>query len=67
VARWISFGEGIVQVDSLAAWLEGGTPSPLEPTLLLAFAMVVVDLALAAIAFAAAREMPPANREAEAP
>jgi hypothetical protein len=54
-------------VDSLAGWLDGGSPAFLELTLLLAFAVIVVDLALSAVASAAAEEAHPPRRDAEAP
>ncbi|MGA8893161.1 MAG: hypothetical protein WB493_16490 [Anaeromyxobacteraceae bacterium] len=54
-------------MDSLVGWLDGGSPSLLELTLLLAFAVIVVDLALAAVANAAVEEAHPSGRDAEAP
>jgi hypothetical protein len=46
--------------DGLAIWFDGSTPSVQELVLLLAFAVVVIDLALAA--FGAASERKHARR-----
>ncbi len=42
--------------DALAVWFEGAAPSLLELVLLLAFAVVVVDLSLAAFGVASERK-----------
>ncbi len=42
--------------DALAVWFDGSAPSLLELVLLLAFAVVVIDLALATFSIASERK-----------
>ncbi len=53
--------------DALAVWFEGAAPSLLELLLLLAFAVVAIDLALATFGIASERKIRPSGRRSETP
>jgi hypothetical protein len=53
--------------DALAVWFEGAAPSLLELILILTFAVVAIDLALAAFGVASEHKVHPGGPRSEAP